>query len=323
MSFHFLFPGQGSQHVGMGKFLCEEFAVARNVFEEASDAIHVDLKKMCFEGDEATLALTHNTQPALLTTSVATFQVLKSIREMRVELSAGHSVGEYAALVTAGALSLSDGVKAVRFRGQAMQEAVPVGQGGMLAVMGLLPEEVEKVCQWAMQESKLSPLEPANFNAPDQTVVSGSAEICDWLRANFNAEKLQIHKRVKFIPLKVSAPFHCSLMKPTEEKMAVVLKNIPFKQSLWPVVQNFTAKPTMSPEDLKQNMIHQVTGAVRWTQSLEYMRNHGPQPYVECGSGKVLAGLLKKTNPEGIIFNINSIEDIKSFETAPLVSGGG
>lgn len=314
MKINLLFPGQGSQHVGMGKFLCDEFSVARQVFEEASDAISVDLKKMCFDSDEATLALTHNTQPALLTVSVATFSVLKSIIDLKVNLSAGHSVGEYAALATAGTMILSDAVKAVRFRGQAMQEAVPVGQGGMLAVMGLLPEEVESVCRWAMQESKLSPLEPANFNSPDQTVVSGSAQIVEWVRTNFSAEKMGLTKRVKFIPLKVSAPFHCSMMKPAEEKMSLFLKETPFKDAQWAVVQNFTAKSTTSASELKKNIISQITGSVRWTQSMDVMKSSEAIPFVECGSGKVLAGLLKKSNPEAVAVNLNSLEDLKSFE---------
>ncbi len=314
-SYVLLFPGQGSQHVGMGRFLYDEFSVARQTFEEASDALSLDLKKLCFFSDEATLALTENTQPALLTVSTATYRVLKTINELPVTTSAGHSVGEYAALVTADTISLKDGVRLVRQRGQLMQKAVPVGEGGMVAVIGLTPDEVAKLCQWAEKESGLSPLEPANYNSPDQIVVSGNAQLIEWLRANFAPEKLGWTKKVRLIPLKVSAPFHCSMMKPAEEGMAELLNSTNFSEALWPIVQNYTSLAYVDAEELRENITKQITGAVRWTQSMELILRMGTHHFIECGCGKVLSGLLKKIDTQApAALNMNSLEDIKAFE---------
>lgn len=313
----FLFPGQGSQHVGMGQFLFNEFAIAKQTFEEASDALSIDMKKLCFASDETTLALTENTQPALLTVSTATFRVLKQILPLNITASAGHSVGEYAALVTGNAISLADGVRLVRRRGQLMQQAVPVGEGGMLAVIGLSPEEVETLCQWAEKESGLSPLEPANYNSPDQIVVSGKAQIIEWLRENFSAEKLGWNKKVRLIPLKVSAPFHCSMMKPAEERMAEELRSVTFSDADGPIVQNFTSLAHVESEELRENINRQITGAVRWSQSMELILRMGTHHFIECGCGKVLSGLLKKIDTQASpAFNMNSLEDIKAFEKA-------
>jgi [acyl-carrier-protein] S-malonyltransferase len=315
MSHVFLFPGQGSQHLGMGQFLYNEFAIAKQTFEEASDAISYDLKKLCFSSDEATLALTENTQPALLTVSVATYRVLKQIKELKIAASAGHSVGEYAALVTAEALTLRDGVRLVRKRGQLMQQAVPVGEGGMLAVIGLNPDEVVQLCQWAEKESGISPLEPANYNSPDQIVVSGKADLIQWVRENFAPEKLSWKKKVRLIPLKVSAPFHCSMMKPAEDRMADELKAVHFSDSNWSIVQNFTSQGHVDAQELCENITRQITGAVRWTQSMELILRMGTHHFIECGCGKVLTGLLKKIDTQGSpAFNMNSLEDIKAFE---------
>ena len=315
----FLFPGQGSQHLGMGEFLYKEFAEARQTFEEASDAISFDLKKLCFSSDEATLALTENTQPALLTVSVATFRVLQEIKELNITALAGHSVGEYAALVNGGAISLKDGVRLVRKRGQFMQQAVPVGEGGMLAVIGLTPEEVEKLCQWAEKESGVSPLEPANYNSPDQIVISGRAKTIEWLRENFSAEKLGWTKKVRLIPLKVSAPFHCSMMEPAEVAMSSELNAVSFSDSQWSVVQNFTSLAHVEADKLCENITRQITGAVRWTQSMELILRIGSHHFIECGCGKVLSGLLKKIDTNNSpTFNMNSLEDIKTFEKVGL-----
>lgn len=312
-----LFPGQGSQHVGMGKFLYGEFTAAKQVFEEASDALSIDMKKLCFDSDETTLSLTENTQPALLTVSAATYRVLDSIKDLKAHAMAGHSVGEYAALVATGTLSLADGVRLVRKRGQFMQQAVPVGKGAMLAVMGLTPEEVSQMCQWAQKESGLAPIEPANYNSPDQTVISGDAVLAEWLRANFTAEKLGWNKKVRLIPLKVSAPFHCSLMKPAEDKMSQELKQVNFAEAKKPVVQNFTSQLHRDPNELRENITRQISGAVRWTQSVELLLKMGTDKFIECGCGKVLTGLLKKIDSQQTpSFNINSLEDIKRLETA-------
>ena len=213
-----LFPGQGSQSVGMGRFLFENFTEARSTFEEASDSLSLNFKKLCFEGPESDLQLTENTQPALLLVSTATHRVVQSTTGIKFEAAAGHSVGEYAAVVAAQAVKFSDALRAVRVRGQAMQRAVPVGQGGMIAVLGLTDPQVETLCQWAESTSGLKPVEPANFNAPGQVVISGSQAGLEWLRANAKADLFQLAPgesapRMKMIPLAVSAPFHCSLIE--------------------------------------------------------------------------------------------------------------
>lgn len=317
MSNVFLFPGQGSQHIGMGKFLYDEFKIARDVFEEASDSIGVNMKKLCFESDEATLALTENTQPALLTVSAATFSALNSILELKATALAGHSVGEYAALVAAQTLKLSDAVILVRLRGQFMQTAVPVGVGGMVACMGLTAEEADQLCKWVETTSGLKPLEPANYNSPDQIVLSGSMAAIEWARKEFAPEKLGWSKKVRLIPLKVSAPFHCSLMKPAEDNMAMELQKVEFKDAQIPVVQNYTAQFHTKSNELRENITRQISGSVRWLQSMQNVLGSHPQAFIECGSGKVLSGLLKKIDQQNTpVFNVNSLEDIKSLEHA-------
>ncbi len=317
MSNVFLFPGQGSQHVGMGKFLYSEFKIARDIFEEASDSIGVDLKKLCFESDETTLALTENTQPALLTVSAATFAVLNSILELKATALAGHSVGEYAALVAAKTLTLKDAVFLVRLRGQFMQTAVPVGVGGMVACMGLTAAEADQFCHWVETTSGLRPLEPANYNTPDQIVLSGSMAAIDWARNEYTPEKLGWSKKVRLIPLKVSAPFHCSLMKPAEDNMALELQKVEFKDAQIPVVQNYTAAFHSQAAELRENLTRQISGSVRWLQSMQNVLSGHPQSFIECGSGKVLSGLLKKIDQQNTpVFNVNSIEDIKNLEAS-------
>lgn len=311
-----IFPGQGSQHPGMGRFLFDQFSYVKELFEEASDAISVDFKKLMFDGSDADLSLTENTQPCLLLVSTASYQALKREYGFLPQAVAGHSVGEYAAVVAAGALKFSDAVKAVRIRGQAMQSAVPVGQGGMAAVMGLTPGQVETVCQWAQKESGLSPLEPANFNAPGQIVVSGNMELIQWLTKNFTPQVLGQEKmRVKFIPLKVSAPFHCSMMMPAQEKMAEVLNGMEFKDADFAVVQNVDGKPTLVFSEIRKNLILQVSQSVRWITCIEALRDLGAARMIECGSGQVLSGLGKKIDSEGVqTFNMNSLEEFKALE---------
>ncbi|MCB0370317.1 MAG: ACP S-malonyltransferase, partial [Bdellovibrionales bacterium] len=205
-----LFPGQGSQAPKMGEFLYQSYSIAKQTFQEASEAIGIDMAKLCFEGSDADLALTENTQPAILCVSIATHRVLNEMTSIQFQATAGHSIGEYAALVAAGSIPFFDAMKAVRVRGQAMQSAVPVGEGGMLAVLGLEPDQVEWLCQWAEKESGHSPVSAANFNSPGQIVISGSAKCLNWLRENFKSELLpRSPKKAKLIPLNVSAPFHC------------------------------------------------------------------------------------------------------------------
>ncbi len=314
--FHVIFPGQGSQQPGMGRFLFDNFSVAKQTFEEASDAIQVDLKKLCFEGSESDLALTENTQPCLLTVSTATQRVLTSQFGMKMSAVSGHSIGEYAALVAVGSMPFSSAVRAVRIRGQAMQSAVPVGKGGMVAVMGLDPAQTEKLCTWAMEKSKTRPLNPANFNCPGQIVISGSMDTINWLKDNFKAEEVfPDAKRVKLIPLQVSAPFHCEMMKPAEERMRSVLSEIAFQNAVVPVIQNFTAQAHTQAEELRENLIRQVSAPVKWMQSMDLAREKSWTTCIESGNGKVLQGLLKKIDSEAFkVFNTNSLEDIENIE---------
>lgn len=311
-----IFPGQGSQTVGMGRFLFDEFQIAKQTFEEASDSLHLNFKELCFNGPEDQLQLTENTQPALLLVSTVAFRVIQQTLGLQVTAAAGHSIGEYAAMVTANAIKFSDALLAVRRRGQAMQKAVPVGEGAMVAVMGLTEPQVVKLCAWAEQETGLNPVEPANFNAPGQIVISGNKELCDWLRANAKPELFSPDSvRMKFIALNVSAPFHCRLMQPAEDEMRKVLQAIEFMPAAWPVVQNFTAIDSCEPKTLRENLIRQVSGPVRWTQCMARLKELGCSRMIEFGPGKVLSGLAKKIDSEGAqAFNINSLEDLKTLE---------
>ncbi len=306
-----LFPGQGSQSPGMGRYLFDRFKVAQETFSEGSDALNFDLKKLCFESDEKTLALTENTQPALLCVSTATFRVLKSEINLNPEAAAGHSVGEYAALVAAGSLTFSEAIKAVRLRGQAMQSAVPVGDGGMTAVLGLDDDQVRFLCDWAVKESGFAPLSPANYNSPGQVVISGSMKALNWLKDNFKATVLPGDaKRAKLIPLVVSAPFHCDLMKPAEKIMRAALNQLTFKDATFPVVQNFTAELVTKGDLLRENLIRQVSAPVLWTQSIKKISAQGITQGIECGHGKVLGGLVKKIDPALKIWSTQSAEDL-------------
>lgn len=316
------FPGQGSQGAGMGRWLYDEFAVAKGVYQEASEALQIDLQKLCFEGPEDELQKTENTQPAILATSVAYYRVFLETLNVPITLAAGHSIGEYAALVTAGSLSLTDAVKAVRERGLAMQSAVPLGQGGMVAVLNLEDQEVQSLCQWATTESQQGTIEVANFNTPGQVVVSGVLATLDWMQKNWpQYEGPGAGKKARFIPLKVSAPFHCSLMKPAETRMATVLNQISFYQAQWPIVQNFTAQETTVAPSLKENLIRQVSGSVRWTESVQHIVKRGVQQGLELGHGQVLRGLNKKIAPSLEMLSFQSLDDLKALEQKLVKEG--
>lgn len=309
-----IFPGQGSQFVGMSQFLFDNFSFVRERFEEASDCLKLNFKRLCFIGPEEELTQTANTQPALLLSSVVTHEVVRQTTEIQFQSAAGHSVGEYAALVTGGVLNFSQALRAVRRRGELMQSAVPQGQGAMLAVMGWEDDDVRRFCQWAEKEADLFPLEPANFNSPGQVVISGSARLVEWVQENGSRFDLS-PRRVKFIPLKVSAPFHCSLMKPAEEKMALVLEEIEFCDSQYPIVQNYTATPTTNASQLRNYLIAQISAPVLWVDCVKKLRELGARKYLELGPGKTLSGLIKKIDNQALkTFNVSSLEDLKKLE---------
>lgn len=312
----FLFPGQGSQTPGMGQFLYDNFAVAKHTFEEASDAINIDLKKLCFSGSIEDLALTENTQPALLTVSTATSRVLQKDFGLKPEVTAGHSIGEYASFVLADVMNFSDAVKSVRVRGQAMQSAVPVGKGGMIATLGLNEEQVQFLCKWAVEGSGQGPVSAANYNCEGQIVISGDMKALDWLKVSFKAEILPGEtKRAKLIPLQVSAPFHCEMMKPAEEKMHTFLKAINFRSAQIKIIQNVHAKVETEPAVLKKNLIEQVSAPVKWTQSMHTLKQLDVSQCFEVGNGGVLKGLLKKIDSEFFkVYSTSSMEDLKIIE---------
>lgn len=312
----FLFPGQGSQTPGMGSFLYENFNTAKLIFEEASDSINIDLKKLCFTAAAEELALTENTQPALLTVSTATARVLSDDLGIKATVTAGHSIGEYASLVYGNVISFRDAVRAVRVRGQAMQSAVPVGQGGMTATLGLNEEQVQFLCDWAVKNSGFTPLSPANYNCPGQIVISGNIKTLDWLKTNFKPEILPGEaKRAKLIPLQVSAPFHCEMMRPAQVKMKEFLKDISFSNSDVKIIQNVNAEVETFADRIKQNIIEQVSAPVKWTQSMQTLKSLGISNCFEVGNGSVLKGLLKKIDAEFFkVYSTSSLEDIKAIE---------
>lgn len=316
----FLFPGQGSQSPGMGQFLFDNFKIAKQTFEEASDAISVDMKNLCFKADEKTLALTENTQPALLTVSTSAARVLENVYGIKSICTAGHSIGEYSSLVLAKALSLKDATRAVRFRGQAMQNAVPIGEGGMTAVLGLNEEQIKFLCFWTEKNSGFKPVSPANYNCDGQIVISGNLNALNWLKENYKSEILSENnlgeaKRAKLIPLQVSAPFHCPMMKPAEDKMREFLFKIPFDNAAIPVIQNFNAESQNAAAPLKENLIRQVSAPVLWTQSMITLKAMNHNTVIETGHGNVLKGLMKKIDADFFqVYSTNSLDDLKLIE---------
>ncbi|HLK33382.1 MAG TPA: ACP S-malonyltransferase [Terriglobales bacterium] len=281
----FIFPGQGSQKAGMGKELAELYPAAMQTFQEADEALGYKLSQVCWEGPEEKLKLTEITQPAILTMSVAAFRVL---REMGIvpRYAAGHSLGEYSAHVVAGTLPFADAVRTVRNRGKYMQEAVPVGQGAMAAILGMPLKIVEQVCADAAQGQVC---QPANINSPEQVVISGSAAAVE--RA---AELAKQRGAKKAVMLPVSAPFHCSLMKPAQERLSGDLKQLTFRNPEVPVACNVDAALVETPEKSCAALIRQVTGAVRWEESMRLLIARGVEMFLEVGPGKVLCGLMRQ-----------------------------
>ncbi|MCC6333252.1 MAG: ACP S-malonyltransferase [Myxococcales bacterium] len=314
MSIAFIFPGQGSQEVGMGKALCEAYPEAKAVFDAADDALGEKLSRLCFEGPEDALKLTANTQPAILTVSVAAHAVFSKRCATAPAFVAGHSLGEYSALVAAGAMSLADAVRSVRARGTFMQDAVPAGVGAMAAVLGLGPEKVKELCAQAAQAAEGEVVSPANFNEPAQTVIAGHAKAVE--RAS---EALKAAGARRVVPLPVSAPFHCALMQPVVPRLDEVLSRVAFKPPSCPVVTNVEAKPNADASRLKALLLQQVTGSVRWVESVQAMEQGGVKQVVELGPGKVLCGLVKRIS-KGI--ECVNVEDPASLDKALAAIGG-
>lgn len=301
MGYALLFPGQGSQQVGMGKELADKSAAAKRVFDEADDALGVSLSKLCFEGPESELVLTANTQPAILTTSIAALAAWREQREIDFDVALGHSLGEFSALVATGALAFADAVRLVRLRGQAMQEAVPAGAGAMAAIFGVPADELEALCAEAAQGEVVS---PANENGGGQIVVAGNAAAVDRLIA------LAKSRKARAIPLKVSAPFHCALMQPAAQRLAAALADVTISAMRRPVITNVEAQPNQDPARVADLLVQQVTHRVRWEASITRAVALGVQAAAEVGHGKVLAGLVKRIAPEVRVDACGSPADI-------------
>jgi [acyl-carrier-protein] S-malonyltransferase len=302
-----IFPGQGSQSPGMGKELAENFPVARQVFEEADDALGFSISRLCFEGPAEELQLTENTQPAILTVSVAAFRAMQEAGIDAPAFVAGHSLGEYSALVAAGALQLSDAVRTVRARGRYMQEAVPVGTGAMAAIIGGELSDIERVCEEARNGQVCS---VANINSPNQLVIAGNTEAVD--------RAIELSKGVakRVIKLNVSAPFHCALMKPAQDMLAPDLAELAFNEPAMPVVTNFDARATTAPEELRDALVRQVSAPVRWVESMRLLILQGVETFVEVGPGKVLSGLMRQISREVKTLNVEDAASLESTKTA-------
>ena len=291
-----LFPGQGSQAVGMGKELAEKYPLARRTFEEADEALGYKLSTICFEGPEDQLRLTEITQPAILTVSVAALRVLET-RTPKPGFVAGHSLGEYSAHVAAGTFHFADAVRAVRNRGKYMQDAVPVGVGAMAAILGMSPENVAAVCHDAAQGEVC---EPANINSPEQIVISGNTAAVE--RAAKLADERGA-KRAKLLP--VSAPFHCSLMKPAQDRLESDLNGLKMQKPVYPVACNVEAELVTDDLRARDTLLRQVTGSVKWDPCIRLLIAQGVQTFVEVGPGKVLCGLMRQIDRSKTCLNVN------------------
>jgi [acyl-carrier-protein] S-malonyltransferase len=304
MTLAYIFPGQGSQHPGMGKNLVENFAVAARLFEEIDDALHFSLSRLCFEGSAEDLQLTENTQPAILATSVAVMRVMESEGFPTGDFVAGHSLGEYSALFAARSLTLTDAAQTVRLRGRYMQEAVPVGTGAMAAVIGAELSDIENACTEAAHDQVCA---PANINSPNQVVIAGNAEAVE--RAS---EILRNGKAKRVIALNVSAPFHSALMMPAQERLAVDLEGLRFDNLSTPLVTNVDAAIIRRGGEAREALVRQVSSPVRWLESIELLIGEGVDTFVEVGPGKVLTGLMRQISREVKCLNVEDAASLKS-----------
>ena len=299
----FLFPGQASQYSGMGRDLADNYPEAKGVFEEADEALGFSISKICFEGTEDELKLTANTQPAILTVSTAAYRTLAK-QGITPDFVAGHSLGEYSALVAAGGLDFASAVKLVRARGCYMQEAVPAGEGAMAAVLGMSPGDVAEVCKKAADGDVVS---PANLNSPEQTVISGAAAA---VKRAVEIASQSGAKRAVILP--VSAPFHCAMMMPAQTRLETDLKAARFTALKFPLITNVDAEAIVSGDEARDALIRQVTGPVRWLDSIHEMIEAGVNVFVEVGPGKVLTGLLRQIDRGVRVFNVEDSASLKN-----------
>ena len=308
MKIAFVFPGQGSQFVGMGKDFYDHYPEARNLFEEANEILQYDISRICFDGPEDTLRLTENTQPALLIHSI---MALKILRENGINsvLAAGHSLGEFSALVAAGALKFQDAVRLVNLRGKFMQEAVPVGIGSMAAIIGLPIEKIQELCEKVSSNSNL--VQPANLNSPVQTVIAGHKEAVEKVSKDALTEGAK-----KAVVLPVSAPFHSALMKPAEIKLQKELEATEFYDLSFPVINNIEAKPIVNGNHARESLVKQVCSPVRWCETMQCIVDQEIDSVIELGSGKVLSGLMKRYNKTINCYQVGDSESLANLLTA-------
>jgi len=307
----FIFPGQGSQHPGMGRDLAEKFPAARQVFEEVDEALGFSLSELCFNGPAEQLQLTENTQPAILTVSIAALRAMQSEGFPRAEFVAGHSLGEYSALVAAGALSLGEAIRTVRARGRYMQAAVPVGAGAMAAILGADLKTVNAGCEQASEGEVCS---AANINSPSQVVIAGAAGAID--RAIVILKERGAKRAMK---LNVSAPFHCAMMKPAQDRLAADLDTIQFSDSEMPLVTNVDARAVTSADLLRDSLVRQVSQPVRWLESVEFLISQGVKTFIEIGPGKVLSGLVRQIDRSVQCVNVEDEASLRAAREATAV----
>ncbi len=301
----FIFPGQGSQYAGMGRDVAEAFPAARRVFDDIDAALGFSISRLCFEGPDDQLKLTENTQPAILAVSSAIHAVLEELGATRRDVVAGHSLGEYSAIVSVGGLTDADAAQIVRMRGRFMQEAVPVGTGGMAALMGPTVEEARAICEEAAEGEILS---VANINAPGQIVIAGTKNAIDRAIAVAKAHGVR-----RALPLPVSAPFHCELMKPAEERLRPLLENAHVKDLWMSLVSNVDASPIGTATAVRNALVRQVASPVRWVESVHKMVMMGVRRFVEIGPGNVLTGLVKRIDPSVELINVSDVPSIEKF----------